>query len=207
MLLLATGNKAQDEISDKVDIKIAGEDVLDSLMIDSTDDESMEEENVTEMEDVTMTTPITTPTYEPKDVGQMEDDESRLEPNLDDEDELGKSLEINTDMIEVEVPSQNNLVENEVEEKSFGNSNGWFYFSNTDPKLTTLYHSVQEFPSASPSNKANEPMQFKLFIPYPWSLPQQWAAKPKDLNSQKTLTNQAFFPTYPVLYYSYHNKV
>ena len=63
VLLLVIVINAQDEISDKVNVRVAGQDVLDSLMIDSTDEE---DENVTEMEmeDVTMTTPITTPKLE-----------------------------------------------------------------------------------------------------------------------------------------------
>ena len=63
VLLLVIVINAQDDISDKVNVRVAGQDVLDSLMIDSTDEE---DENVTEMEleDVTMTTPITTPKLE-----------------------------------------------------------------------------------------------------------------------------------------------
>ena len=77
VLLLVIAINAQDEISDKVNIRVAGQDVLDSLMIDSTDEESNAEENATEMEmeDVTMTTPITTPKLESIPSNGTEDDD------------------------------------------------------------------------------------------------------------------------------------
>ena len=77
VLLLVIAINAQDEISDKVNIRVAGQDVLDSLMIDSTDEESNAEENATEMEmeDVTMTTPITTPKLESIPSIEVEDDD------------------------------------------------------------------------------------------------------------------------------------
>ena len=127
-----------------------------------------------------------------------------METNVEDDDtELGKSLEINTDMsVEDEVPKDNE-VENEVEEKSFGNSNGWFYFSSSDPKLVTLYQTVQQYPSNSPSSSPVA-KPYKAFVPIPWSLPQQWASKPQDPNTQQI---NSYFPHYPLVYYSYQNKV
>ena len=77
LMIFVISINAQEDISDKVNLRVADQDMLESLMVDSTEKESNEEENVTEMEDVTMTTPITTPKLDTNSDSSIQENDNR----------------------------------------------------------------------------------------------------------------------------------
>merc|ERR1711963_326783 len=185
------------------------------------DIETGTEEAVTEveLEDVTMTTPITTPAA--KEVtNKVIFTTSAPIVDIDNEESLNEEqdLEMNQESLSQEkIPRKLSVIVaddvsedsddyNEIEDRSDiddissepeANNNGWFFFSNSHPGVVPLYQTVQKFPYSSPKH-----LHPHSYLPkFQWPYPHQWASKP----SSKSIRNYPF--GFPYVYYSINSKI
>merc|ERR1712027_125678 len=161
-----------------------------------------------EMEDVTMTTPITTPGSSESDDDNMETlpIESRIETKS--ESDMEGELEINTEPVsetkedvveEVEltevVEEEDNELVTEASPRQFldGSNNGWFLFPQSS--LTPLYQSNQYYPAY----QAKSPV-----YSFQFAYPGKWAAQPSEneVNTHSLYSYNYNLPfSYPYVYY------